>query len=323
MKAGVMKLRPMQRILITGGAGFIGSHLVEVLLACGHEVVVLDDLSTGHRSNLPALNPKLRFVEGSILDPTAIESSMEQCNAVIHLAAVASVQATFAAPQITHGINVTGTIACLEGARAAGASRFIFASSAAVYGNATRQSISEEDACSPQSPYAVDKLACEMYGRILSAKWGIKFLALRFFNVYGPGQSGSSDYSGVVQKFSEAAIFGTPALIFGDGLQSRDFIFVRDLAETIGMLVDGPDMTEQTLNVGTGRSTSILDLVTALEAITGRQLKVEHVAPLNGDIRHSQADIRRLRELNGAQFQTNIQDGLGCLVESLRVNRPE
>ena len=241
----------------------------------------------------------MRFVEGSILDRTAIESAMEQCNAVIHLAAVASVQATFSAPLITHGINVAGTIACLEGARAAGVSRFIFASSAAVYGNATQHSITEEDACSPQSPYAIDKLACEMYGRVLSSKWGIKFLALRFFNVYGPRQSRSSDYSGVVQRFAEAAIFGTPALIFGDGLQSRDFIFVRDLAETIGMLVDEPDMTEQTLNVGTGRSTSILDLVTALEAITGRQLKVEHVAPLNGDIRHSQADIRRLRELNG------------------------
>ena len=317
-----MKLGPMQRILITGGAGFIGSHLVEVLLARGHEVVVLDDLSTGYRSNLPALNPRLRFVEGSILDRTAIESTMEQCNAVIHLAAVASVQATFSAPLVTHGINVAGTIACLEGARAAGVSRFIFASSAAVYGNATQHCISEEDACSPQSPYAVDKLACEMYGRILSAKWGIKFLALRFFNVYGPRQSKSSDYSGVVQKFSEAALFGTPVLIFGDGLQTRDFIFVRDLADTMGMLIEMPEMAEETLNIGTGRSISLLDLIAALEVITGGRLKVEHVVALNGDIRYSQADIRRLRELSEAQSQTSIQEGLRHLVESLRINVP-
>ena len=313
----------MQRILITGGAGFIGSHVTEVLLARKHEVVVLDDLSTGNRRNLPGSDPKLRFIEGSILDHAAVELAMEGCHAVIHLAAVASVQASFANPSLTHGVNVAGTLTCLQHARSTGVEKFIFASSAAVYGDVAQGSISEQDLCTPQSPYAVDKLACEMYGRMLASKWGIKFLALRFFNVYGPRQSKLSDYSGVVHKFSEAAMRGAPVRIFGDGFQRRDFVFVRDLADAIYKLLETSPLVEGPLNIGTGGSLSLLELVSVLEEITGRPLEVEHVAALDGDIRHSQADIGALRELGVARAPTSIQEGLSQLIEFLRARTPQ
>ena len=228
-------------VLITGGAGFIGSHLTDALLAKGHSVRILDDLSTGKRSNLPLDNPRVELIVGDVADAALVAQAMQGCSAVAHLAAVASVQASVDDPVKTHQSNFIGTLNVCEAMRQAGVKRVLYASSAAVYGNnGEGESIDEDTPKAPLTPYASDKLAGEHYFDFYRRQHGLEPVIFRFFNIFGPRQDPSSPYSGVISIFSERAQKGLPITVFGDGEQTRDFLYVEDLVDMLVQAIEKP-----------------------------------------------------------------------------------
>jgi UDP-glucose 4-epimerase len=303
------------KVLVTGGVGFIGSHVVEQLLARGHVVRVLDDLSTGKRGHLPLGRTGLTFIRGNVADGQVVGQAMQGMEGVIHLAAVASVQASIADPIGTHQTNLVGTLHLLEAARREKVGRFVYASSAAVYGDAADLPVGEESRLQPLSPYAIDKLSGEYYLRQYHRLYALNSLCLRFFNVYGPRQDPSSPYSGVISIFTDRAAAGKPVTIYGDGLQSRDFVYVGDLAELVVRGLSVPVTSPVILNIGTGRPTSLLELLETLEGLLGRAIE-RHFEPRRaGDIRHSLADDRRLRRVLGETTWTPLHVGLKRLMQ--------
>src|SRR5471032_2778871 len=257
-------------ILITGGAGFIGSHLVDALLAKGHAVRVLDDLSTGKRSNLPLDNPAVQLIVGDVADAERVARAAEGCQAVVHLAAVASVQASVDDPVRTHQSNFIGTLNVCEAMRKASIKRVVFASSAAVYGNnGEGEAISEDTAKAPLTPYASDKLASEQYLDFYRRQHGLEPVIFRFFNVFGPRQDPSSPYSGVISIFCERALKGLPITIFGDGEQTRDFIYLGDLVQILVQALEAPQVHEGAINVGLNRATTLKQMLAALGEVVG------------------------------------------------------
>lgn len=307
-----------ERILVTGGAGFIGSHLVDALLAKGYGVRVLDDLSTGKVSNLPMDNPQLQLVVGDVADAAALAEAMHGCGAVVHLAAVASVQASVEDPVRTHQSNFIGTLRVCEAMVAAGIRRVVFASSAAVYGNNGEGTpINEDTPKSPLTPYAADKLASEYYLDFYRRQHGLEPVILRFFNIFGPRQDPSSPYSGVISIFSERAKSARPITVFGDGGQTRDFVYVEDLVKILVQGLEHPAPAADATNVGLSGVTTLNDLIAALEQISGQPLNVSHGAARSGDIRHSKADNRRLLERFDLGTPTSLSEGLARLYRSL------
>lgn len=307
-----------ERILVTGGAGFIGSHLVDALLAKGYGVRVLDDLSTGKVSNLPMDNPQLQLVVGDVADAAALAEAMHGCGAVVHLAAVASVQASVEDPVRTHQSNFIGTLRVCEAMVAAGIRRVVFASSAAVYGNNGEGTpINEDTPKSPLTPYAADKLASEYYLDFYRRQHGLEPVILRFFNIFGPRQDPSSPYSGVISIFSERAKSARPITVFGDGGQTRDFVYVEDLVKILVQGLEHPAPAADATNVGLSGVTTLNDLIAALEQISGQPLNVSHGAARSGDIRHSKADNRRLLERFDLGTPTSLIEGLARLYRSL------
>ncbi|BBP77182.1 NAD-dependent dehydratase [Pseudomonas sp. Ost2] len=307
-----------ERILVTGGAGFIGSHLVDALLAKGHAVRVLDDLSTGKVSNLPMDNASLKLVVGDVADAATLAEAMQGCSAVVHLAAVASVQASVEDPVRTHQSNFIGTLRVCEAMIAAGIRRVVFASSAAVYGNNGEGTpIGEDTAKSPLTPYAADKLASEYYLDFYRRQHGLEPVILRFFNIFGPRQDPSSPYSGVISIFSERAKNAQPITVFGDGGQTRDFVYVEDLVKILVQGLERPQPTPDATNVGLSGVTTLNDLIAALEQIAGKPLTVSHAPARSGDIRHSRADNRRLCERFDLGTPTAMAEGLARLYRSL------
>lgn len=300
----------MARILVTGGAGFIGSHVVEELLAQGFSVVVLDDLSVGILGNLPAETKLLRIIVGSILDADTVRKAIEGCDAVIHLAAIASVQASVENPVLTHQVNFDGTLLLLENARKAGVKHFLFASSAAVYGNAAEGAVSESVPASPLTPYAIDKLAGEYYLKYYHRTFGLGFTAFRFFNVYGPRQNPASPYSGVISIFASNSIAGRPLRIFGNGMQTRDFVYVKDVAHILVSTITNQAMFGKVINIGTSKSTSLRGIIENLSIILNKSIEVEYESARPGDIKHSLADITLLRSSSCEVPSTSILDGL-------------
>jgi len=300
------------KILITGGAGFIGSHLAEQLLTSGHHVRVLDNLSTGKRSNLPA-DDVLEFIQGDIRDINAVQAAVNGVDAIVHLAAVASVQASVDDPLSTHATNFDGTLNLLEAARHAGVRRFLYASSAAIYGNNEDLPISEEASPQPMTPYAADKLAGEHYLRFYHQKFGLDTTSFRFFNIFGPRQDPSSPYSGVISIFCDRLQRGEPVAIYGDGGQTRDFVYVGDLARVLVRALSLRTLAGQVINVGRGQQSSLLDLVSALEALSGYKLECRYEPARHGDIRHSCADVRRL-QANLFVPETDLRSGLEALL---------
>ncbi len=302
------------KVLVTGGAGFIGSHLVDRLLAAGNGVIVLDNLSTGKRENLPTDARGLEFVAGDIRSVDTVRRCMQGVDGVVHLAAVASVQASIDDPVGTHQTNFDGTLNLLEAARMAGVQRFVYASSAAVYGDTQQLPVAEDSRLQPLSPYAADKLAGEHYLNYYFNKHGLATTAFRFFNIYGPRQDPSSPYSGVISIFVDRIKGGTPVTIFGDGHQTRDFVFVADLADLLAQTLSRPGLAGKTVNVGTGVESSLLQLLDALGALAGRSIQRSHGAARVGDIVRSCADVSRLMNYFGAVPATRIRDGLRALM---------
>lgn len=308
----------MASYLVTGGCGFIGSHLADALVARGDRVRILDDLSTGRRANAPA---KAEIVVGDIADPATVRRAMEGMDGCFHMAAISSVERSVEAWLETHRVNLGGTVSVLDAARAAGAIPVVYASSAAVYGDHATLPLVESAPLTPFSPYGADKAASELHARAAFAVHGVPSTGLRFFNVFGPRQDPASPYSGVISIFADNLIAGRPLTIFGDGKQSRDFIFVADVLVALLAAMDRQDRSARVFNVGRGESITLLRLVAALERITGRKAVVRHASPRPGDVRHLLSDTARLRAGLGFTAKVSLEEGLAALMSWLRTER--
>jgi UDP-glucose 4-epimerase len=285
------------KVVVTGGAGFIGANLCRALVASGQvsEVVVLDDLSSGDLRNLQGL--PVRFVEGTILDPAALDATFEGAAAVVHLAARPSVPRSLADPVASHEANATGTLQVLEAVRRAGGPHVVVASSSSVYGNNPHLPKHEGLPTMPLSPYAVSKLATENYTLAYAACFGVDALAFRFFNVFGPLQPAGHAYAAVVPAFLSAAIAGQPLQVYGDGQQTRDFTYVETVTSVITDALRRRVTHDRPVNLAFGTRTSLLELIRELESVLGRPVEVDHLEARAGDVRDSQADSTLLRSL--------------------------
>ena len=302
-------------VLITGGAGFIGSHLADALLAKGYSVRVLDDLSTGKRSNLQLDDPRIELIEGDVADAALVAKVMVGCCAVAHLAAVASVQASVDDPVRTHQSNFIGTLNVCEAMRQAGVKRVLFASSAAIYGNnGEGQSIDEDTAKAPLTPYAADKLSSEYYLDFYRRQHGLEPVIFRFFNIFGPRQDPSSPYSGVISIFSERAVKGLPITVFGDGEQTRDFVYVEDLVDLLVQAIEAPTLEVGAVNVGWNQATTLKQMLQALREVVGDLPPITYGPARSGDIRHSRANNQRLLQRFTFPEQTPMNVGLARLL---------
>lgn len=300
------------KVLVTGGAGFIGSNLVkELLLDHGTSVRVLDDLSTGSMSNLEEVITKIEFVKGSITDINTVNTACSGIDVVFHLAAKISVEESILNPELTNTVNVGGTLNVLSAAKKNNVKKFIFSSSAAVYGSVESVPVTENSAVSPESPYAVQKYFGEKYCEYFAKHHGISTVCLRYFNVYGPYQQESGGYAGVIYKFIKNALLNRSIVIEGDGKQTRDFVFIKDIVNANILAYKATEMSfGNVYNVGTGKETSILDLYNAIKQIAGHKAPVAHSEKRIGDIYRSCANIELSKKHLGYQPTTSLQEGL-------------
>lgn len=304
----------MALILVTGGAGFIGSHLCEALLARGDRVRVLDDLSTGRRENLP---PNVDLMVGDVADPETVRTAARGVDAIVHLAAIASVQRCTEDWLGTHRVNLGGSIAVFDAARSAARGTpvpVVYASSAAVYGEQQRLPIDEDTPCRPLSAYGADKLGSELHARVAGAVHGVPTMGLRFFNVYGPRQDPGSPYSGVISVFCGRLSRGEPILIHGDGEQTRDFIFVADVVAGILAALERTSVAAPVLNLCSGSTTSVNALAATLLALSGVSVPVRHGPPRPGEIRHSLGDRSRAAGVLGLAPPRPLPEGLAAIL---------
>ena len=300
------------RLLITGGAGFIGSNLARLALAQGVEVTVLDDLSTGNRLNLEGLD--IRFFEASLLDTEAVRESLAGVDSVVHLAALGSVPRSIENPLATHAANATGTLTLLEEVRRAGVTHVAAASSSSVYGANPALPKGEREWVRPMSPYAVSKLATEQYVLAYQDSFGLRSLAFRFFNVYGPAQAAGHAYAAVIPVFVDALLSGRPLPVNGDGKHSRDFTFVGTVCRVLLDAAQRRITHSEPVNLAFGTNTTLLELVAALGRVTGLEPVVTHRPERPGDVKHSQADNSVLRSLFPDIEPTPLEQGLADTV---------
>ncbi len=307
----------MRRALVTGGAGFIGSHLVEALLARGVQVVVLDDFSTGRAENLAAWrsHPGLTVVQGDIRDPGVLARLTAGVDLVFHLAAFVSVPASIAHPLVCLDINAQGTAQVLEVARQAGVQRVVLASSAAVYGQHTTLPLHEDLPPRAQSPYAASKIANEALAQAYT-QMGLPTVALRFFNVYGPRQRADSPYAAAIPRFVERLRSGRPPVIYGDGHQTRDFVFVRDVVDALLAAAQAPQAPGRVYNVCSGQGVRVLDLLAELYRFFPKAPEPQFAPPRPGDIRHSVGDPRRAAEELGFRARVSLAQGLRATLQA-------
>jgi len=295
--------------LVTGGAGFIGSHLVDALVARGEQVRVLDDFSTGRWENLAAVVDRVEVMLGDVRDVAAVAKAMEGVEVVVHLAAVASVQASVEDPRRVWAVNCGGTLNLLEAARAREIRRFVFASSAAVYGDHTDLPLREDLPPRPLSPYAASKAAGEALCTAYHASYGLPTVVLRFFNVYGPRQDPRSPYSGVISIFADRMRRGLSPVVYGDGHQTRDFVYVADVVEAVLRAAEREAAVGSVFNVAGGGRTSVLELVAVLNRVLGTHLEPTFAPPRPGEVRHSQADVRRAGKGLEWASRTDLEEG--------------
>jgi len=307
--------------LVTGGAGFIGSHLVESLVGDGWQVRVLDDFSSGRAENLAAVEACVEIRRGDVRDPQALASAAEGADVVFHQAALASVPRSIAEPVLSDAVNLGGTLQVLEAARRRGVRRVVFASSSAVYGNAGTPPLREDASPSPVSPYAVQKLAAEHYLGLYASLHGLETVALRYFNVYGHRQDPNSDYAAVVPLFLTAAVRGGPLRIHGDGQQTRDFVHVDDVARANCLAADAPGLSGACFNVASGRGTRVAELADVVAGAVDRQVEIVREAPRAGDIRESRADVGSARALLGFEARVGLEAGIQRTLRSYVADR--
>lgn len=309
----------MKQILVTGGAGFIGTRTVQALLTSGMRVCVLDNLSNGKRSNLDSAalaDGSLLLRVGDVRDAAAVDAAVQGCDAVLHLAAQVSVQRSVAEPVESSTHNLTGFLNVLDAVRRHRVPRLVYASSAAIYGVPEALPLEETARPKPLSPYGLEKFINEQYAALYATLYGVSAVGMRYFNVYGPGQDPLSPYAGVISKFADGLEAGTPLRVFGDGAQTRDFVYVDDVAQANVRALHAD--VQGVLNVGTGRSVSLLQLIDAMAEAFGKQQQVRHESPAAGDIAHSGSNPARLSQALGWKPETPLVRGLGELAKSLR-----
>jgi UDP-glucose 4-epimerase len=305
----------MRKVLVTGGAGFIGSHLTEGLFKAGNQVVVLDDLSTGRESNLAAVRTCVKLIQGSITDPKAVAEAVKGVEVIFHLAALPSVQRSVEAPLLSHEACATGTLNVLEAARHAGVRRLVYAASSSAYGDTPGALRVETDAIAPLSPYAAAKLAGEHYCKAFTASYGLETVRLRFFNIFGPRQDPKNPYTGVIALFIDAMSKGKQPIIFGDGQQSRDFTYVLNATQAVMKAADSPKAIGKVYNIGVGGNTTLLDLINGLNELLGKSIKPIFQAVRAGDVRHSQANIGAARSDLGYAPGYTFMQGLKATLD--------
>jgi UDP-N-acetylglucosamine/UDP-N-acetyl-alpha-D-glucosaminouronate 4-epimerase len=298
------------RYLVTGGAGFIGSNTVDELVRRGHDVVAFDDLSSGKAQNLDGVKGKIEFLQQSITDLEAVRLACRGVDYVIHLAALTSVPRSLKDPLETNHINVDGTLNVLLAARDAKVKRVVFAGSCAVYGEAPALPKSEGMPTAPISPYGVSKIVGELHGEVFRRAYGLEFVSLRYFNIFGPRQDPGSPYSGVLSLFQAAFLEGTQPTVYGDGEQSRDFTYVGNAVQANLLACETKGAAGLAINIGTGSRYTLNQTLEFLEKITGRFVKAKYAPPRSGDIRDSQADITRAREVLGYSPLVGFEEGL-------------
>ncbi len=305
----------MKRILVTGGAGFIGSHLVEALLERGHKVRVLDNFSTGKRNNLRGVRNDIEILAGDCADPKTAARAMKGIEVVYHEAAVPSVALSVADPFGSHHANATATMAMLVAARDAGVERFMYAGSSSVYGDRKEKYKVETLPARPLSPYGAAKFVGETYVRIFAELYGMQTLTMRYFNVYGPRQDPSSPYSGVISRFSKAILKRETPVIFGDGKQSRDFTFIANVVHANLLALTAPGLKGQTVNIATSKAHTLNELLASLLRLAGRKMEAKFEPARVGDIKHSLADTSAARKLLKYRPQVDFESGLARTFE--------
>lgn len=307
--------------LVTGGAGFIGSHLVDGLVALGHDVVVLDDLSSGKVENLASVMDRVRLIEGDVCDPQTASAACRGVSWVFHLAALTSVPESVTDPLAYHRVDVDGTLNMLEAARQSGARRFLFAGSCAVYGDFGDRPVPETAPPDPLSPYAAAKLAAEAYVRSYRFGLGFDTVAFRFFNVFGPRQRADSPYAAVVPKFLERLISGGRPTIFGDGEQSRDMIYVGDLVRALTIAAQRDILPSGVYNIGSGKPVRVIEVMREAARALGKSFEPEFAPPRPGDILHSRGDVSRIAREIGFEPDISFARGMAATARWFQEHR--
>ncbi len=307
--------------LVTGGAGFIGSHIAEALVKRGDRVRVLDNLMTGKRENLAPLTGKIEFIEADIRDYAATRQAMEGVQVVFHEAAIPSVPRSVADPQLSHDVNVNGTFNVLMAARDAGVKRLVFAASSSAYGDTEVLPKTETMMPNPLSPYAAAKLVGELYCQTFTRVYNLETVALRYFNVFGPRQDPTSPYSGVISKFVTSLLNNQAPTIFGDGEQSRDFTYIANVVDANLKAAEAPEAAGQVMNLGIGQRITLNQLFEELQKIIGTNLQPEYKEARAGDVRHSLADIAQAEMLLGYRPLVGLAEGLKHTVDWYQENQ--
>ena len=300
------------RILVTGGAGFLGAALANRLAAEGHSVLVLDDLSNGDATRLDS---RISFTKGDVDSVPLLWSLLQDVDCVYHLAARVSVPQSILYPREYTRVNVGGAVSLMEAMRDTGAGRVVFTSSGAVYGRQARQPVSEDDTPHPDTPYAVSKLSAEQYIHTIGELWGLETVALRIFNAFGPGQSLPVSHAPVVPRFLQQAMTGGSIIIFGDGKQTRDYVYVDDAVNALMAALTAEGINRTVINVGSGRETSVIDLVSNIERVTGRPINIITNAQKGGGVPRLQANIERARKLLSFRPAIDLETGLRLTLE--------